>query len=603
MKKISRRRFMKETMVVGTGMMTIPAFISYEAKANQWENRPADKIVKADIILRNGSVYTVDDNRNIFESIAVKGEKIIFVGTSQEADKYTGNDTKIIQLDGKMVLPGFIDSHMHASLAIDKQSVIGLHSLDSLEAIQQTVSEFSKNHPEFDAIYGFGWQTTIFPEWGPTKEDLDAVISDRPAILTSWDGHSAWYNSLALEIAGISKDMKCPMGGVIEINPKTGEIGGTFRENARDLVQNALPPLSIEQQKNCIREAMNHAANVGITTVHDPLLILPNADGQLNGFGYLRNNILAYEQMAKDRSLTFRVRGSVLTDPDKGGTQVINILHACRKQENRLFGINGVKVFIDGAGDHILMIDPFLHKPHSQGESLWEQNSLNELFIASDKGKLQIHVHAIGDGATRMALNAFRAAMKQNGSRDSRHQITHLVFVDPTDIPQFAELGILGIPQPIWFMKEETSWNRILEFVGNERASRLFPMKSFIETGTTMASSSDYPVQVPSPPLTGIQLGVTRCAPWATGPDMILGPDERVSLEEMIASFTINGAKANFLEDETGSIEVGKKADLVVLKKNLFDIPPTEIAETKVLMTIFEGKIVHNTMNDSMSST
>jgi predicted amidohydrolase YtcJ len=329
--------------------------------------------------------------------------------------------------------------------------------------------------------------------------------------------------------------------------------------------------------------------------VHDPLLLLPDSDGQLNGFGALRNNIKAYEELLDSGEMTLRVRGTILTDPTKGDSQVPALVSACAGQKHPLFRVTGAKVFIDGVveGGTAYLREPYAHKSNFCGEPLWGQDALNALFKAADREKLQIHVHAIGDAAIAMTLDAFGYARKHNGSRDSRHLITHLQVVDHADIPRFAELGIVGVPQPFWHVKGEYFREIEVKYLGLERAEKEYPMKSFVDAGVTLAAASDYPVQVPSPPLVGIQLGITRCIPRETDPGEILGPQERMTLEDMLAAFTINGAYANFIENETGSIEVGKKADMVVLDRNLFESPVSEIADTNVLMTLFEGKMVY----------
>lgn len=214
---------------------------------------------------------------------------------------------------------------------------------------------------------------------------------------------------------------------------------------------------------------------------------------------------------------------------------------------------------------------------------------------AFDREEFIVHIHAIGDGAARVALDAFAQARKANGPRDSRHQMTHIQLVAPDDILRFAELGVIGVPQPFWFSKGAYYDNLEVPFLGEERASKEYPMQSFIDAGVTMASASDFPVTIPFSPLTGIERGVRRTFDGNEDPSLVLGPDERASLEDMIASFTVNGAYAAFLEDETGSIEVGKLADLVVIDRNLFEVPPDEINQAKVLLTLLEGEDIYST--------
>lgn len=548
----------------------------------------------ADIVLQNGVVYTVDQQRSQAEAVAVKGKDIIFVGSNSAAAEFVGPKTEVIDLAGKMVLPGFIDSHAHVSATINEDDSVMLYHLDSAAGYVSAVKDFAIKHPALSVIYGHGWNNEAFAPEGPLKEELDAVVADRPVSLMSNDGHSIWVNSKALAMAGITQGTPCPPGGMIEINPATGQPSGTVRETARDLVQNVLPPYTVAQLKTGIRDFMREAARVGITSVHDPMLLLPDSDGQLNGYGAARNSIPAFEGLVENSELTCRVRGTILTDPTKGDAQVPDLAAACAAQKHPLFQISGAKIFVDGVveGGTAYLDEPYAHKPDFRGEPLWEQEDLNALCRAADRQNLQIHIHAIGDAAIRMSLDALASARQQNGPRDSRHLITHLQIVAEADIIRFADLDVVGVPQPFWHVKGEYFWGLEVKYLGRERAEKEYPMKSFMDAGVTLASASDYPVQVPSPPLVGIMLGVLRCIPGDPDPNEILGPAERMTLPDMIASFTINGAYANFMEAETGSIEVGKKADLVVLERNLFDIPTAEIGDVNVLMTMFEGKAV-----------
>ena len=549
---------------------------------------------KADRVLKNGVVYTVDKQRSFAEAVAVCGKKIAYVGNTEGVDDYIGPQTEVLDLAGKMVLPGFVDSHAHASATINEDDSALLFHLKTKADYLSAVKDFADKHPDLSVIYGHGWLNESFPPQGPVKEDLDTIIPDRPVSLMSHDGHSIWVNSWALNMAGVTKDTVCPSGGMIETDPHTGEPSGTIRETARDLIQNVLPPYTVEQLKTGIREFMVEAARVGITTVHDPLLLLPDSDGMLNGYGAARNSILAYDELVDSGEMTIRVRGTILTDPTKGASQVPALAAACADRKYPLFQITGAKVFVDGVveGGTAFLLEPYAHKPDFCGKALWEQEPLNALFKAVDRENLQIHIHAIGDAAIHMSLDALAYAVEQNGPRDSRHLITHLQVVDTADIPRFAELGIIGVPQPFWHVKGQYFWGLEAKYLGVERAGKEYPMKSFVNAGVMLAGASDYPVQVPSPPLLAIQLGVTRCVPGETNPVEILGPEERMSLADMIAAYTINGAYANFIENETGSIEVGKKADMVVLDRNLFEIAESEIADTRALMTMFEGRIV-----------
>jgi predicted amidohydrolase YtcJ len=249
---------------------------------------------------------------------------------------------------------------------------------------------------------------------------------------------------------------------------------------------------------------------------------------------------------------------------------------------------------VDGVieGGTAYLLEPYAHQPDFRGEPIWNPDLLNETSAALDKEKIQIHLHVIGDAAARITLDAIEYARAKNGKRDARHLITHMHLVDPADIPRFKELEIVGLPQPFWFKVDEYYDELALPYLGKERADRQYPMQSFLDAGVIMASSSDFPVTIPFDPLIAIQTGITRSTPKKTGGD-VLWPEERSNLEDMIRSFTYNGAYANFLENEVGSLEVGKKADLVILEKNLFEIPVEQIAEVKVLLTMVEGNVVY----------
>jgi predicted amidohydrolase YtcJ len=302
----------------------------------------------------------------------------------------------------------------------------------------------------------------------------------------------------------------------------------------------------------------------------------------------------AYKRLEESGRLTVRFRGSLLFNPDRPIETVPEFVEKRSQNTGRLFQTNAIKIFIDGVveGTTAYLFEPYVHRPDYRGELLWDPDYLNEVSAALDKEGFQIHVHAIGDAAAHVALNAFEYAEKANGKRDSRPMITHLQLVAPEDKPRFGTLGVVGLPQPFWFQKGGFYENIEVPYLGEERASQEYPMQSLIDAGAVMASASDYPVTIEFRPLMGIHQAMTRAGEGVTDPDQILGPDERVGLEDMIASFTINGAYANFIEKETGSLEVGKAADLVVVDQDLFEIPTTEIGRAKVLLTLFEGKEV-----------
>ena len=534
----------------------------------------------ADLILRNGFIYTVDQKRTLAEALAIRNGRIVFVGHNGDVTRFAGKDTKIVNLGGRMVLPGFIDSHCHPSGAYKQFYEISFNGVRTVPEYQKAIREYYANHAGAKYLKGRGWSNTLFPKTGPDKKLIDEIVSDIPVSLSSEDGHSKWVNSKALELAGVTKSTPSPEGGVIEHDPITGEPTGTLRESAAGLVAKLFPDYSIDQLMKGYDAYQQMALAFGITTAHD-------ADIDLES-----NEIAAYKALEKENRLTLRFRGSLYVSPKAGLKQVAPIVAERLKHKGPYFQIHSAKIYVDGVveGSTAYLKEPYKHLPSSRGEFLWNQDDLNAMCAELEKNKLQIHVHSIGDGATAVTLDAFAYAAKLNGKRDSRNLITHLQLVTPDDILRFKKLDVIAVTQPYWFMKDDYYYNIQVPYLGQDRADAEYPMESFFKAGVTVTSSSDYSVTIPCNPVVAIQTGMTRSRLETTDPKEILWPAEKATLDQMISSFTINGAYANFLEKSIGSLEVGKMADLIVLDRNLFNIQVTDISKARVLMTLFEGK-------------
>jgi hypothetical protein len=536
----------------------------------------------ADLVFINGFVYAVDSVNTKAEAVAIKDNTIIYVGDDDGVQKYIGDVTKVIDLNRKMVLPGFIDSHCHSISSYRYFFELNLYGLKTYDEIQITIKKYIEDHPDAKYIKGRGWSNTDFPKNGPDKKKLDEVVKDIPVSFSSEDGHSKWVNSKTLELTGINNSSNNPEGGIIERYSGTNEPNGTLRENAADLVYDIFPVYSVEELMKGLEKYQEMVSAFGITTIHDAYL-----DAQ-------SNETEAFRTLEKNDKLRMRFRASLYIDPEKSVEQIQSLIDERKKNSGELFQTNSAKIFVDGVveGGTAYLKQTYQHQSKNYGELLWNIDSLSKMCSALDKEHFQIHVHSIGDAATSVTLDAFAFAEFQNGKRDSRNSVTHLQLVDKSDIKKFKELGVIALPQPYWFSKDDYYYNIQVPYLGQKRADEEYPMKSFFDEGVVVASSSDYPVTIPCNPLEAIQFGITRSEFNTTDPKEILWPEERVTLEQMIRSFTINGAYANFLEKETGSIEVGKKADLIVLDKNLFEIPVTEISKAKVLMTLFQGQEV-----------
>jgi len=533
------------------------------------------------LTFKNGSIYTVQQDQPWAEAIVIQDGLIEYIGSNEGADPYIKPDTRIIDLQGKMVLPGFVDAHAHASQTMDLVGNISLYDGENLSVYLQSIAEFVKNNPDREFYRGSGWSDIFFSELGPRKDSLDEILPNRPIALISYDGHSMWVNSKTMEEANITKDTPDPAGGRIERDSETQEPSGTLRETAFKLVEDVIPDYALEERKNALVEYQKMAAKAGITLVHDPML-----DAE---------SITAFNELAREGKLKIRFRGSITMESDQElKAQIDSVLSEKEKNTHPFFQTLSGKIFVDGVieGGTAYLLEPYAHRPNFKGEPIWGPDLLKEACELLDKEKIQIHLHVIGDAATRITLDAIEHARNENGKWDSRHSITHMHLVNPVDIPRFKDLDVVGLPQPFWFKVDDYYDELALPYLGQERADRQYPMQSLIDSGVVMASSSDFPVTIPFDPVIAIQNGVTRCS-IQKSEHRVLWPEEKSSLEDMIRSFTYNGAYANFLEDELGSLEVGKKADLIVMEKNLFEIPAEQIAEVEVLLTMVEGVIVH----------
>ena len=565
----------------------------------------APQAAAADTVLTNGYIYTGGTQSEVTEAVAVKNGKIIFVGSSANAKNYIGDSTNVVDLQGQMLMPSFFETHGHPQAATSMVYSVNLKGLKTVEEYVKAVQDFAAANPGATSITGFGWLNTLFPPQGPGKELLDGIRSDIPICLNSEDYHSVWVNSKALELGGVTKDTADPPGGGVIEHNAAGDPSGTLRESATALIVDSLPDYSVDQYKEGIRTYQKMANSLGFTGAFDAVL----AEGS--------NAIEAYKSLAKSGELTMRFRGVYITDSEQGAEQIASLVKARERDDaGDLFKINTLKIFEDGVVEGLTayLLEPYAPgtgKPDGyKGEPKWKLEKLKEVVAAGEESGFQIHIHAIGDGAVRDSLDAIEYGAQQNGSKDYRNAITHLQLVAPQDIKRFKTLGVIAAVNPYWHFKDDYYYNLQLPYLGEQRAEDEYPMESFVNAGVMIASASDYPVTSPPDPLFGIEVGITRTVPdgnlsYGLTEDtsnpakykLPLWPEESVSLKDMIASYTYNGAYANFLEGETGSIEVGKSADMIVVDNNLFNIPTKEISKSKVIYTMFQGKEVYRDKN------
>ncbi|MCG3120444.1 MAG: N-substituted formamide deformylase [bacterium] len=532
----------------------------------------------SDWVLRHGAIYTMNAARSWAETIAIADGRIVYVGPDSTSKEWIGSRTKIIELQGKMVLPGFHDSHVHPVSGGVELGECNLNGLSTPEQVLEAVRRYAQQNPDVAWIRGGGWDLPIFPNGNPHKSLLDSIVANRPVFLSAADGHSVWVNSKALAIAGITKDTPDTPSGRIERDPKTGEPTGTLREDAAGLVSKRLPKYTPKDYVAGLKRGLEMANRYGITSLQEA-----SADSNL---------LEAYWELDQKDELTARVVTAMYADPAKGLAQIPRLLERRQKYQGKRLRANAVKIFADGVIEArtAAVLQPYLD--HGDlGKPNWDAAVLKKMVTALDSAQFQVHIHAIGDRGIRMALEALQAARDKNGSRDSRHHIAHLELIDSTDVPRFRQLGVVANFQPLWAYADSYITELTEPALGPTRSRWLYPIASVLKTGAVMAGGSDWSVSSMNP-LEAMQVAVTRRdLEDSTGASWL--PQELVELAPMIAGYTINGAYVNFEEQETGSLEVGKAADVIVLSRNIFAVPKHAIHRAKVLLTLLEGKEIY----------
>jgi predicted amidohydrolase YtcJ len=547
----------------------------------------AKKSAVADLALRNGAIYTVDGARSWAETVAIDNGRIVYVGNDGGAKDYIGPQTEVVDLEGRMVLPGMQDVHIHPISGGIEANGCDLNAATTVDEYIAIIKKYADEHPKDTWIKGGGWAMSSFgPGALARKELIDAVVPDRPVILWSRDGHTTWVNSKALEVAGITKDTKDPADGRIDRDPKTGEPSGSLQEGASSLVADKSPPDTDEKRDAGLRYSIKMLNRFGITGVQD---------ASVN-----EEDLKSYRRLDEAGELTLRVVGSIWWERDQGLEQIDSIRNLRSEFTAGRIDAGTVKIMQDGVMENYtaVVLEPYKLKGQKdvRGIPMVEPELLKKAVTQLDADGFQVHFHAIGDGAVRQSLDAIEAARAANGDRGLRHHISHIQLIHPDDQPRFRRLGVIANFQPLWAYADDYITDLTLPFVSKETASYMYPIASMERSGAVVAFGSDWSVSSANP-FEEMETAITRMgalgetkAPWM--------PEERIGLPEAVAAFTINAAYTNRDETNTGSLEVGKRANLAVLDRNLFDIPATEISDTKVLVTLFEGKAVHGNLGE-----
>lgn len=557
------------------------------------------------VALLGGKIYTIDPENTIAEAIVIKNGKIAFVGTSDQAKELIeGEDIEIIDLKGNVVFPGFVDTHVHVpGNAYNVMFNINLFDAKSVEETMDTIADFIKAHPERDIYYGRGYTSSLFPGLesgiGPRKERLDAICPDKPVIITDFGAHAFWLNSEAIRRFGITSDAKVE-GGVVEVDPETGEVWGTLKDEAKCLFPD--PEYTLDEKVMALDWLQKYLNAYGYTGV---FALRPSGEDDP------RPILAAMDVLEQDDKLTLRmVCSREIKVMEDEFSQIDETAELAKKYADGMVKVKTAKFFIDGTveGTTGLLLEPY-EAAAGKGENyfgtkIWEEDRLIGAFkYALSKG-LNLHLHAIGDGAVREAVEAIEAAQKEYPG-DHRNTITHLQLVSEQDKVKMHELGIVACCNVHWHFKDPSIYfNAEVPFLGKERAEKEYPLKSLLDHGIVITCAGDIPITAYPNPFFAIQFGVTRNLVNASfykvdpitdmdDPKWLLNKDERVSVMDMVKAYTINAAFANHIEDETGSLEVGKYGDLIVIDRDILNIDPMEIEKTKLLCTIVGGAIVY----------
>jgi predicted amidohydrolase YtcJ len=536
----------------------------------------------ADLVLTGGHVHTVDPTRPRAEAVAVRGERIVAIGTAADIAPRIGPRTRVIELAGRLLLPGFQDAHIHPVFGGVDRLQCDVRESRGRAGVLATIRAYVDAHPDDPWIIGSGWSMADFERGTPRREDLDAIVSDRPAFLPNRDGHSTWVNSRALELAGVDRDTPDPADGRIERDPD-GTPTGTLHEGAGTLVERLIPPPTAEVLAQGLRIGQAYLHSLGITAWQDAIV-----DVQTQA---------VYRTAAEQGWLTGRVEAAMWWDRNRGDDQIDELIERSRTGSIGRLRANTVKLMQDGVLETFTgaMIDPYLAPDGApsdkRGISFIDPERLPDWVTRLDAAGLQPHFHAIGDRAVRESLDAVAAARAANGHTDTRPHIAHIQVIHPDDVPRFASLDVAANAQPLWACHEAQMDTLTIPFLGPERSRWQYPFQSLLRTGARLAMGSDWSVSTPNP-FEEMEVAVTRTYPDSRGQVEPFLPDEALSLADAIAAFTAGSAYVNHLDD-TGSIEVGKLADLTVVDRDLFAPGAGPIGKARVLGTFVGGAAVY----------
>jgi len=540
-----------------------------------------------DLVLVNGKVWTGESDSTFVQAIAIKENKIVAVGSTDEILELSDSKTNRIDLNGKLVTAGFNDAHIHflgGSLGLTEVDLLGT---TSAAEVAQRVNQFIEKNPGKEWITGRGWQYTSFENGLPDSKALSAITNEVAVFVKAYDGHSGWANKKALQLAGVDGNTKYAGFGEI-VKDKKGELTGTFRESAMGLVSKHIPEPTRSEKLDALRKGMTLAASLGITSVQ-------NANGTAE-------EITLFKKLLNENELTLRYAAAFSVDENTSDEEVALFTHLKDSVgvNNPLLRADAIKFMIDGVIESHTgyMIQPYSDisstDPLALGQLAVPIEKYQALVTKLDKNGFRIYTHAIGDKGVRESLNAYENAANINGKRDARHRVEHIETISPDDIPRFAQLGVMPSMEPIH--ADPGTIEVWASAIGEERMPWSFAWNEMLKQSAYLVYSSDWPACIDINPIRGIHVAVNRKTPQGL-PEGGWIPEQKISIAQALKAYTSAGAYSSFEENLKGQIKPGQLADVIVFSQDLFTIDPMKTHATKVVLTVFDGKVIYNVID------
>ena len=545
----------------------------------------APRVEEAELVVRNAKVCTLDPAQPWAEAVAIRDGRILRVGKEADVLRSVSPKTRVVDAGGRMVLPGFIDSHNHITFGLDPD-VVQFSEARTSEDLYRGIRRFASSHPDLPWIEGEGWNYSVFPRGNlPTWRDLEGVTGGRPAFLVSYDAHTVWLNRAALGKLGIDRRTRRLPFGEVDVDPRSGEPTGILRsfatmglsEEGQAALRRILPSWSTGRRYARLKRNLEAATRFGITTIVDPQVFL--------------EDLPLFIRARQDGVLRARLQMALFHPRGMPEADLARFDAARRQLDDDRLRVSAVKLYIDDVVEPhtAALLQPYSDEPGLRGETLYPPEEFKAVVARIDRMKFQMFIHAIGDRGIRTALDALQFAREQNGPRDSRHELVHIECLSPDDIPRFKALGVVACMQPRHCAPDITG--KWAMNIGPERSRYAWAFRSLRDAGAVLAFASDWNV-AEMDPLVGVYTALTRKGLDGRPPEGWI-PDQTIDLETALRAYTIQGAYANFAEGNRGSITQGKYADLIVLSDNLFDLPPDAVKNARVLLTLIGGEEVY----------